>query len=192
MTGSRRVSQVALLAGLAAIVAVTSAAVADTSPYASWQGREIKALSPERAADLLAGRGAGYALAAELNGYPGPRHVLDLADELGLSPAQRSGVQALFDAMQAEARALGGAVVQGEASLDLMFARRHATAEALDAAVAAIAGFEGRLRAVHLRYHLETAAILGSEQIARYVALRGYVARPSSPTEPAHGHGHKH
>ena len=36
-------------------------------------------------ADLRAGRGMGLALAAELNGYPGPAHVLELADKLDLA-----------------------------------------------------------------------------------------------------------
>ena len=35
------------------------------------------------------------ALAAELNGYPGPLHVLELADRLGLSAEQRGKVQQL-------------------------------------------------------------------------------------------------
>lgn len=68
------------LALLALLLAVTPAA-ADTkhhgqhSPYAGLPAREIKALSPEEIADLAAGRGMGLALAAELNGYPGPRHA---------------------------------------------------------------------------------------------------------------------
>ena len=44
--------------------------------YAGLQDRPIKAMAPERVADLLAGRGATLALAAELNHFPGPRHVL--------------------------------------------------------------------------------------------------------------------
>ena len=38
----------------------------------------------------------GLALAAELNGYPGPRHVLDLADQLGLTPEQQVEAQRLL------------------------------------------------------------------------------------------------
>ena len=75
---------------LALILAATPVA-ADTahqhSPYAGQEARDIKALSLEEIADLAAGRGMGLALAAELNGYPGPRHVLDLAPELGLEDA---------------------------------------------------------------------------------------------------------
>ena len=59
------------------------------SPYASLVDREIKALSAEQLANLREGRGMGLSLPAELNGYPGPKHVLELADGLGLTPAQR-------------------------------------------------------------------------------------------------------
>lgn len=42
------------------------------TPYAGFQQRPVKALSEQQVADLRAGRGMGYVLAAELNGYPGP------------------------------------------------------------------------------------------------------------------------
>jgi hypothetical protein len=61
--------------------------------------RAVKALSDQQVADLRAGRGMGLALSAELNGYPGPLHVLELGDKLGLAPEQRTKVQGLFDAM---------------------------------------------------------------------------------------------
>src|SRR5690349_20196195 len=78
-----------------------------TQPYAGFQHRSIKALSDQQMADLRAGRGMGLALAAELNGYPGPLHVLDLADALSLSSQQRARVRQLYDAMKAETIPLG-------------------------------------------------------------------------------------
>jgi hypothetical protein len=72
------------------------------SPYVGFEGRAIKSLSDQQIGDLRAGRGIGLALAAELNGYPGPSHVLELAESLGLSEAQRARVQELFVAMKAE------------------------------------------------------------------------------------------
>jgi hypothetical protein len=39
------------------------------------QSRPIKALSDQQVSDLRAGRGMGLALAAELNGYPGPSPI---------------------------------------------------------------------------------------------------------------------
>src|SRR3990172_8479974 len=68
------------------------------SPYAGLEGREIKALSPEQIQELRNGDGMGLALAAELNHYPGPRHVLELAHELALSPKQQDQVQAIEQA----------------------------------------------------------------------------------------------
>jgi hypothetical protein len=52
------------------------------SPYTGQERREIKALSNEEIDRYLSGDGMGLAKAAELNHYPGPRHVLELADQL--------------------------------------------------------------------------------------------------------------
>jgi hypothetical protein len=102
----------------------------DPAPYAGMQTRAVKALSDQQIADLRAGRGMGLALAAELNGYPGPMHVLEFADRLGLSGDQRRAVQQLFDAMKAEAIAAGQKLIEGEAALDRAFKDRtnHARA----------------------------------------------------------------
>src|ERR1700704_3559207 len=98
------------------VVFVTS--VNAQTPYAGMQTRSIKALSDQQIADLEAGRGMGLALAAELNGYPGPSHVLELADKLGLSADQRAGVQRQFDSMKAEAVPLGSRLIEQESDLD--------------------------------------------------------------------------
>jgi len=58
-------------------------------PYAGLEQRDIKALSERQMGDLRAVRGMGLALAAELNGYPGPLHVLEPSDKLGLSVEQK-------------------------------------------------------------------------------------------------------
>ena len=76
-------------------------------PYAGLDSRPLQALSPEQLADLRAGRGMGLALPAELNGYPGPTHVLELAGPLGLTPEQRARTESLVAAMKAEAIPLG-------------------------------------------------------------------------------------
>src|SRR5882757_9937442 len=122
---------------VAAALILTSAAASAQMPYAGMQTRPIKALSEQQVADLGAGRGMGLALAAELNGYPGPSHVLELADKLGLSPDQRAGVQRLFDSMKAEAVPIGTRLVEQEADLDRQFAVRTVTPESLKASTAA-------------------------------------------------------
>jgi len=144
------------------------------SPYAGLQARPIKALSEQQIADLRAGRGMGLALPAELNGYPGPSHVLELADKLALTEAQRAAVQQQFDGMKAESIPLGERLIEQEAMLDQLFAARTATADTVAAAVAAIAETQGALRNAHLRYHLTTLALLQADQVERYGRLRGY------------------
>jgi Spy/CpxP family protein refolding chaperone len=92
---------------ISAALVLTSAAASAQQPYAGMQTRPVKALSEQQTADLRAGRGMGLALAAELNGYPGPLHVLELADQLELTADQRTRVRQLFDAMKAEAIPVG-------------------------------------------------------------------------------------
>src|SRR5688572_6202298 len=84
------------------------------TPYAGFEQRTIKALSPQQIADLRAGRGMGLALAAELNGFPGPLHVLELSQKLGLTGDQRTEVERMFAAMKAETIPIGESLIQQE------------------------------------------------------------------------------
>ena len=146
-------------------------------PYTGMETRKIKALSEARIEGLLSGKGIGYALAAELNKYPGPRHVLDMAETLGLSDQQKNKIQILFDGMQAEAVALGRMIVDKEAALDRAFADAKIDPVSLEAMVAAIARREGQLRTVHLTTHLEMKSVLSSQQVMLYDRSRGYSAK---------------
>lgn len=114
----------------AGVLLLASAALAQT-PYGGMQTRPIKALSDDQVADLKNGRGMGLALAAELNGYPGPSHVLELADKLALSADQRAKVQQLFDSMKAEALPVGGKLIEQETELDRLFASRTVAPDSL-------------------------------------------------------------
>lgn len=145
-------------------------------PYAGQQTRAIKALSEQQIADLRAGRGMGLALAAELNGYPGPIHVLELADALGLSDAQRATMESLVAAMRHETVPLGQQLIAAEAELDQKFADKSISGESLAAAVQAIGEAGASLRTAHLRYHLATVDVLTPAQVETYNALRGYTA----------------
>jgi hypothetical protein len=138
------------------------------------QQRQVKALSPQQIEDLKAGRGMGLALAAELNGYPGPLHVLELGHRLQLTPEQRQRVQELYDGMKAEAIAVGEALIASEGELDRQFGNGTMTPEMLAELTARIGATQGRLRAVHLKYHLTTADLLTPAQRQRYAELRGY------------------
>ncbi len=162
-----------LLLVVVASTFTAGAAVAQT-PYAGMQARPIKALSDQQIADLKAGRGMGLALAAELNGYPGPSHLLELADQLGLSDAQRSTVRSLFESMKAETIPIGERLIIQESALDRLFADHKVTPETLAAATAEIGDTQAKLRDAHLKYHLSTVALLEPSQIQRYTELRGY------------------
>jgi Spy/CpxP family protein refolding chaperone len=159
---------------IAAILVLSAAAATAQTPYAGMQTRPIKALSEQQLADLGAARGMGLALAAELNGYPGPSHVLELADKLDLTADQRDRVKVLFDSMKAEAMPIGAKLVEQEAALDRQFANHTVTPDSLKTAVALVAVTQGELRETHLKYHLLTAEILNPTQMQKYAELRGY------------------
>lgn len=161
------------------------------SPYVGLEGREIKALSPEQIEQYRAGEGMGFGLAAELNDYPGPKHVLELASELELSPEQVAGAQAAYDAMHAEAVRLGDSIVERERRLDALFAGGAVTPEALRANLEEIGRLQAELRFVHLAAHLEMRRILTPAQVERYGHLRGY-AGGGHDAHRHHGHGHGH
>src|SRR6266436_3691578 len=124
---------------LLVLITFASPALAQSQqPYAGLEGRPIKALSEQQISDLRAGRGMGLALAAELNGYPGPMHVLELADSLALSDQQRAKMQDLFAAMRAEAIPLGDRLIAQEAELDRQFADKTISPASLADSMAAI------------------------------------------------------
>ncbi len=156
-------------------------------PYAGLDQRSVKALSEQQVADLRAGRGMGLALAAELNGYPGPLHVLEHTDALGLNDEQRERTRSLFEAMKAEAVPVGERLIEQETELDRMFAAREITPGRLRAMTEEIGATQGRLRETHLKYHLAMMDVLTPVQVESYRRLRGYGA-PSSP--PHHPHRH--
>lgn len=190
-------ARAALLVGITALV--VSACAGDsreprqqerrTSPYAGLEKRSIAALSDQRVADLLAGRGAGYALAAELNHYPGPMHVLELAEPLGLSARQRAVARRESAAVHARARALGRRLVAAERRLDRLFRRGSATAGAVTELTARVARLDGELRSLHLRAHVRMRQAMTERQLARYDALRGYSSGARRHDGGRHGHG---
>lgn len=145
-------------------------------PYAGQQARDIASLSAEEQLGFLEGRGMGLAKSAELNGHPGPMHVLEFETELGLTPEQRQLVKAAFDRMQARAKALGAEYLRAERAVDAAF-RSDTTDPALVAARVTEANrLLGQVRLSHLDAHIEITPLLTPEQRARYAELRGYAA----------------
>src|SRR5690606_4838795 len=144
------------------------------APYADLTSRPIKALSNEQIAAIRAGRGMGLALAAELNGYPGPLHVLELAQPLNLTATQKQKTEQLFNEMLSEAKQRGEQLISREAELDRLFRDKKATAADIATHTEAAALAQGRLRAAHLHYHLKMMEVLTPAQIEKYQQLRGY------------------
>ena len=175
---------------LLAVLAAPLPASAGDQPYAGLEAREIKALSAEEIAALEGGLGFSQALAAELNGYPGPRHVIDLAEELALTPEQKSAVEALFREMQAEARAAGQAVLAQEEALEMAFRSAEASEAGIVAIATEIGTLRGVLRGIHLKYHVRTKALLTAHQVALYDRARGYADGVAPDGHGSHGHHH--
>ncbi len=159
-------------------------------PYAGQQTRSIKALSETQTQDLLTGKGMELAKAAELNGYPGPMHTLELAAPLALSPEQKQASQALMERHKADARRLGAELVEAERALDQSFQTRQIDVASLKGHTDRIAHLQATLRKAHLETHLQQTALLTPRQIDRYAELRGYTN--GSPVVPVTPSSHKH
>lgn len=139
--------------------------------------------SSERLAQYLAGAGMGYAKAAELNHFPGPMHVLELADRLELSEPQRAATRKLMDEHKRDARAIGAELVEAERAVEALFRKGSLDEATLARAVREAAALEGEYRLSHLETHRRMRGLLTEEQVKRYDALRGY-----SSERPAHQH----
>lgn len=155
-------------------------AAADTlrSPYAAIPGTAASGLLPEEVEGLTKGQGMALALAAEANGYPGPRHVLDAAasGQLDLRPEQREAFLRLYDRMLAEAKAKGQEILRAEEELAMRFRHGHIDEPSLRETLGQIGQLRAQLRFIHLRTHLKAKALLTPEQVARYRTVRGYDA----------------
>src|SRR5262245_18271432 len=161
-------TRMTLFASLIIVVATATSPAQTTSPYTGQEQRTIKALSDEEIRDLLEARGMGLAKAAELNSYPGPLHVLQLATGLGLSDAQRKATDALYANMRQQALSIGRQIVEAERSLDRALSNGGIEPATLRSQFRAIATLQGKLRAIHLEAHIAQRSLLTPEQIAQY------------------------
>lgn len=145
-----------------------------SNSYANLKNRQIKALSSEEIQNLESGDGMGFALTAELNGYPGPLHVLELSETLNLSAEQKLATESLMGKHKQRALSLGKAVIQAEKDLNDHFASGSATPENLLVATLRAGELRSQLRAEHLATHIEQKRLLTSQQIKLYQQHRGY------------------
>lgn len=161
------------------------------SPYAGEEMREIASLTDADIESLQTGTGVafgGMAKPAELNGYPGPRHVLDLADELHLTTVQQNSVQALFENMENDAIPLGEQIIDIEKTISVGFADKTLTKERLEELLKESAELYEKLRFVHLSAHFDTVNILTPEQVTLYNELRGYTTDDDPCAHIPEGH----
>jgi Spy/CpxP family protein refolding chaperone len=169
---------------VASLIAAAGAAYGQQQPYAGQHDRESKSLSADEVKQYMAGAGMGYAKPAELNHFPGPMHVLELADQLKLTAEQRAATKKLMDAHKAEARGLGAELVTAERELEQLFSAGKLDEAALARSVRTAAAIVGEYRLSHLETHRRMRALLSDEQVKRYDQLRGYASG-----KPQHG-GH--
>ena len=144
------------------------------SPYAHAQSAEVPSLSPDEVRELRNGEGMGLARAAELNHFPGPKHLLELATKLGLGTAQIARIEEIHDGMKARAIAKGQAILEAEKHLAGLFASGQPSQAALSRITGHLGVMRGQLQAIHLLAHIEAARELTAEQIEDYDRLRGY------------------
>ena len=157
------------------------------SPYAGEQERDIKSLSASDVTSLQNGAGMAYAKAAELNGYPGPLHVLELAAPLKLTNDQRSATEKLMADHKAMARDLGVQLIASERALDSAFALKQVDTQRIIELTQRIGALQANLRAEHLQTHLRQTALLSAQQVASYQTLRGY---DRLGADKSHSHPH--
>jgi len=167
-------------------VLISMSVSASDKPYSGQQYRNIKALSEQKVEGYIQGKGMGMAKAAELNHFPGPRHVLDLAEELELSARQIKQSELIFDNMKENASSLGRQLVDKERELDHQFSKGTINDKLLSQLLGDIGQLESRIRYVHLTAHIQQKALLNNIQIASYDRIRGYRSHGSNQQEHKH------
>lgn len=152
------------------------------SPYVGQEQRMIKSLTMQEIEELKAGSGTpfnGMAKPAELNGFPGPKHVLDAYKNgaLALSEDQHKKIQTLFEEMRAAAIPLGKSIISVEKQMDDAFKDSTINSEGLRNYINESADLYRKLRFVHLNSHLQMMSILNKDQVEKYNQLRGYTSK---------------
>jgi len=175
-----------LTLSLALVAAAAGAQEHARSPYAGLETRPVKSLSETDIDELRRGAGWGLALPAELNGVPGPAHLLELKDEIGLLDEQVAAIEAIYEEMKAEAIPAGERFIATEEAIEAAFVSGDIDAGRLRALIEESAAARAALRFVHLSRHLQTPPLLTADQIARYQVLRGYAADPCASVPEGH------
>ncbi len=174
------------LLSLVLLAMLIQASISKGSPYIGMETRDIKSLSQKQIADYLDGKGMGFSMVAELNSYPGARHVLDMAEQLQLSEKQIKKTNVIFQLMKIEAKKYGAALIEKEREIEYLFATKKIDAKKLNELTNGSAKIKAQIRLAHLNAHMSQQKILTEEQINKYDELRGYTVSQSQE----HKHHH--
>lgn len=156
------------------------------SSYAGQESRNIKALTSYEIEGYLSGLGMGLSKVAELNQYPGPKHVLELADQLKLSDLQKEQTQTLYNEMKNKAVNIGKNYIAKEQELNQLFESGNVSSSAIKSLLVKIGEIKGSLRAVHVNAHIKMKEILTSNQVKKYDELRGYGSGDLNHSQHSH------
>lgn len=159
--------------GVALLVCGLASNGQEASTHGGQATPEVKSLSAAEVQGYLEGREMGLAKVAELNGYPAPARVLELATQLQLTPHQRSKTEHLNRSTKTAAR-LGYWLVEAERRLNVLFDKGEADDEKITSLVRRIGGLEAEIRLVHLRAHIDMRRVLTADQIKKYEEERGH------------------
>jgi len=147
-------------------------AAGPATEHAGHQGRGQGGMRAREFRNLQQGRGMGMGRVADVNGYPGPMHVLEHAEALELTDGQSERTRELMTRVKTRAPELGKQVVDAEKRLEAMFAGGSVNAAKMDSLLMEIAELRAHLRSLHLTAHLDQAAVLTEVQLEKYKELR--------------------
>jgi len=150
------------------------AIAAPESNYSGHEQRKIKALSQGEIDGYLTGKGMGLAKSAELNHYPGPKHVMELFQELSLSKDQIKETKRIHEAMKGKAIEYGQLLITKEEEIEGIFSEGSVSPQILEKVLSESAEIKSKLREVHLMAHIEQKVVLTKYQARLYDNLRGY------------------
>lgn len=157
---------------LSCIITQSSFAEDATTETSAAEARNASSLTPQQISAYREGRGMGAGRVADANGYPGPMHVLQLAEALELNDEQRAATAQLMSAMKTEARQLGEQLIAREQALDQKFADGSIDSDGLRGALMEIGELQAKIRLTHLQTHIDQRALLNEAQVAKYSELR--------------------
>ena len=122
---------------------------------------------------LLKGAGLGAGMIAMMNGYPGPKHVLEMGDELELTAAQRESIGTIYGKVKAESVKYGTELVEKDEELAALFASGSVSTDKVEKLSRDIGELQGRVRAEHLNAHVETFDALTPAQREMLAEMQG-------------------